>query len=205
MIRLFDVFNARDEWFIEIDDSKTIAELVVAIYDKYGVSDRRWLEYTTVYDTHNKHVIIDRNSTIASNNMDEHLCLTYFVKDKFLFVEGGWGYYMMNMDALHYIKGAVQFEIPFKGIFGGQTYVASDTLTIEELYNALRASNLIEEATHVLSYDIISKKDRYKLQYEKHTLEDAFSSGMTVAKIIEECVHPALVFKKIVKKSNKRG
>ncbi len=185
IMKRFTFFNIHKRIEIEFDENRSVAELISAVYEKYGIEAKNGIDGVTVYDMKNYHVVTNRKSSLKKENLSSGLCFAYFKKDKFLYVEGGWGHHMIKMDAVSKIREPFMFYMSFIKPLNDYAFVANKKMTVAELYGELVKGEYIHKCSYVDVYHINRGSASYELV--KHiSIDDAIESKLTILELISE-------------------
>lgn len=135
----YNFFDTEEKISILFDENKTISDLINAVFEKYDFYEPNGIECVTVYDMQGYHVVTNRMHTLAEEHLSSELCFAYYLPGEFLYVEGGWGHHMIQMDACRSIKEPLMFEIEINKNTTKRNMVCSSEFTVQQLYNGLVA------------------------------------------------------------------
>ncbi len=185
MIKTYTFFKPYERIEISIDDSVTVKELIKALYKKYGWDARNGFDVITVYDMKSYHVVTNTKSKLYAENLSSGLCLAYFKKNEFLYVEGGWGHHMIKMDAVKEIENPFQFYMSFKLPLNDYAFVANKRFTVKELYNSLVKGEYIYNCSYIDIYKI-DRGGASSKQLKHIAIDEAIKNKLTVLELIGE-------------------
>ena len=148
-MKTYKVFGVGE---VEIDEDKTIAELVETAFVLYDYWEPAGLELVTIYDAENFNIVLDRNMTCKEAGLGKLLCIAYFKPNVFFYVEGGWGHHMIQMNAAKYIEDPVSFKLIFDDFNGSP--VINGNITLRQIFAFLADAGYIDENCHLFEiYD----------------------------------------------------
>lgn len=148
----FKFFDPEEEIIVEIDENKRVIDLIKKVFNKYDFYENNGLDICTVYDTRNYHVVSDNNNKIKDENLSENLCFAYYKKHEFLYVEGGWGHHMIDMDVVKEIKDPIMFKVTYNHIMRHKSFVSCKDFKFIDLYNGLINGGYIENNSKISIY-----------------------------------------------------
>lgn len=181
----YSFFNIRNRIEIDFDENRSVADLISAVYEKYGFEAKNGIDVVTVYDMKNYHVVTDRKRTLKKENLSSGLCFAYFKKGEFLYVEGGWGHHMIQMDATSKVKDPFMFYMSFDKVLNDYAFVATKKMTVEKLFKALCKGEHIYRCSRIDVFDVSRGSATYEL-LKSVPIEDAINEGLTIYDLIGE-------------------
>ena len=185
MTKTYGFFKPYERIEISIDDSASVKDLIVSLYEKYGWEAKNGYDAITVYDTKSYHVVTNTKNSLAKEKLSAALCLAYFKKNEFLYVEGGWGHHMIKMDAVKEIKKPFMFYMSFKLPLNDYAFVATKSFTVEKLYSSLVISEHIRNCSYIDIYQI--NRGSASSERIKHiAIDEAIKQKLTVLDLIGE-------------------
>lgn len=150
----FKFFDPEEKIIVEIDENKRVIDLIEKVFNKYDFYENNGLDICTVYDTRNYHVVSDNNNKIKDENLSENLCFAYYKKHEFLYVEGGWGHHMIDMDVVKEIKDPIMFKVTYNHIMRHKSFVSCKDFKFIDLYNGLIKGEYIKRNSEISIFEI---------------------------------------------------
>ena len=185
MMKTYGFFKPHQKIEISADDNVTVKELIKELFKKYGWEAKNGYDVITVYDMNKYHVVTNTESTLKNEDLSKSLCLAYFKKNEFLYVEGGWGHHMIKMDAVKEIENPFQFYMSFKLPLNDYAFVANKDFSVEKLYNSLVTCEYIHNCSYIDIYKI--NRGGAKFELVKRVLaSEAIEKGLTVLDLMGE-------------------
>lgn len=154
----YKLFDPKERIEIEINLEKKknirVIDLLNRVFDKYNIYNKDILEFCTVYDMDNYHVVNDNRNKIKDENLSSNLCFAYYKKNEFLYVEGGWGHHMIDMDVVKEINDPIMFMISCGHVMQHKSMVSNKSFKLIDIYNALIKNNYININSPIAIYEI---------------------------------------------------
>ena len=129
------VYSIYDMPQIIFDDELTIEELISFAYKKVHCYEPAGLDIVTLFDIVDKRVLDKKKKCKDEINKNSKLYLTYIMKDKFFFIEGGWGQALMEEIGYYYIEEVTSIRFHLEDLEG--VVALNYNLPLEDIYNYL--------------------------------------------------------------------